>query len=102
MNIDPQYTTGISGQRPVGAVPGPRSQGRAGGGTGDRVDLSARASDFQRLRARLAGTPEVRAERVAALRQKLALEEYALAAERIAAALLEDESVAPLLLDASR
>ena len=103
MNIDPRHapqqgTPTIAG-RSSAAVPRvePDRVPPPGGRPADRVEISADAQTFQRLRARLEAVDEGRAGRVAALRDAFAAGVYAPAGEQIAGALLADESLAALL-----
>lgn len=67
-------------ERPAGPTPG-----RA-----DLVSLSRRAEDFRIARQALENSPEVREEKVAALRLQVERGEYRVESEELAAALLQE------------
>ncbi|HLI28756.1 MAG TPA: flagellar biosynthesis anti-sigma factor FlgM [Chloroflexota bacterium] len=99
MEIEP---IGPSGVRPPGTGNGvpevsasapARRVDRAGNGParlerGDTLELSARARELLRARLAVEQAPEVRAERVAALRQRLATGTYSVSPEQLARKLL--------------
>jgi flagellar biosynthesis anti-sigma factor FlgM len=68
-------------------APAPASPKDAGG---DRLDLSARASEVGRLVEKLKEMPELRQEKVNALREKIHKGEYHPSGDQIADAILKD------------
>jgi flagellar biosynthesis anti-sigma factor FlgM len=104
VNIDPRHapqagSPAITG-RSSSVVPilPAESTAPSGGRPADRVEISADAQTFQRLRVRLdAAVEESRTERIAVLRAALAAGAYAPTGEQIAGALLGDETVAGVL-----
>ncbi len=65
----------------------------AGKQAGDALSLSARAERMQAIESRLAQTPEVDQERVAAIKQAIAEGNYPVNAERMADNMLQLESL---------
>jgi flagellar biosynthesis anti-sigma factor FlgM len=75
-------SVGRQGSRPAAPLPK------------DNLDLSAGAEEFQRLRSRLDGLADpAREARVAELGDRIARGAYAIDAERVAEAMLRDETV---------
>ncbi len=59
-------------------------EGAAGAGRGDGVSLSAAVREFQRVRSHVQSLPDVRAERVAAVRAQIASGGYRVSDEALA------------------
>lgn len=74
---------------PAEKMQGPREEGKAGV-AGDRVEISPQSRDLQRVRQVLAQTPDVRAEKVAALKKAVAEGRYHVNAEEIATKMVRE------------
>jgi hypothetical protein len=99
VNIDPRHAPEIAGQpRPVVS-----RVDRAGGPTpeprpGDRIEISAEAQAFQRLRPRLETVAgEDRTPRLQRLQSLLASGEYQVSDASLAASMLRDDDLAGVL-----
>ncbi len=57
----------------------------------DKLDISSRASEVGRLVDQIKAMPDVRAERIAELREKIAAGDYEPTSDDIAAAMLDDK-----------
>lgn len=98
--IRPQDATGVY-QRQVDATggagratPGRRTAAAgAGGRRADSVTLSEQARGLQRALAVVTGLPDVRNERIAEIRARLASGDYHIDADEIAQRMLEERSV---------
>lgn len=66
------------------------SRGPAGAPPSDRVDLSSEGMVLHAIQQRLAETPDVRWEKVQALKEAIARGEYRITADKIAAAMLRE------------
>ena len=75
------------------SLPAEKAQGLQEGGKAavaqDRVELSSQSRDLQRIREVLAQTPDIRAEKVAALKKAVADGRYQVKAEDIAAKMVK-------------
>jgi flagellar biosynthesis anti-sigma factor FlgM len=69
-----------------------KASGPAGGLWEDRVSLSSAHGDVQMLAAGLASVPEVRAERVSALKQRVSSGQYQPSSEKVADAIVREYS----------
>jgi anti-sigma28 factor (negative regulator of flagellin synthesis) len=110
MKIDPRYPqkvggeTTLGGPAKAGGPKGPKgSDGQnparpSGTVSADGLVLTPRAEEFRQLRLRLQSLPdEGRSERVAQLKDLFEQGTYAVAGDRIAGAMLQDEPTASLL-----
>jgi negative regulator of flagellin synthesis FlgM len=90
---DPSQGVGSANSQPKpssAAAGAPFAQESNAPDAGDRVQLSATLSEVQGLTAQLGQTPDVRLERVAALRQQIEQGTYTPSNEGIASAMLSD------------
>ena len=94
--IRPQDATGVYQRQveapggAVGATPGRRTAAAAGGRRADSVTLSEQARRLQRALAVVTGLPDVRNERIAELRARLASGDYRVDADEIARRIVEE------------
>lgn len=93
--LDPGASEGVGntpGQTKVSAPQTPAGSGpdATAADAGDTVRFSGTLSEAQQLKAQLSETPEVRAERVAALEQQVQQGSYHPSSEAIARAMLAD------------
>jgi negative regulator of flagellin synthesis FlgM len=63
----------------------------------DRVSLSRRATDISRAKELAANTPEVRQDKVAAIRERIARGEYEASAEQLADAIMAEAKLGLIL-----
>ena len=108
MNIEPKKTGGPTGEgtpiqrarpgAPARALSGPATPPRAVAPSADDLVLSPRAQEFRKVRGRIDGLAAgAGSRRVAELRAAVANGTYQVDADRVAAAVLRDEMVGPLL-----
>ncbi len=104
MRIDPNSPERLGQQLPVSArnrITGTTPSGSPDAGapqSSDRLDLSAQAEQFRRLRPQLEALPETsREERITRLRAAITGGTYSVDGQTIAGAMLRDDSVASLL-----
>ncbi len=98
MRIDPQdlfqaLRAYLGKSSPAGAVfpaSGRERSAAAGAGEADRLVLSPRAREIQRLRSELLRWPEVRKDKVYSLRAKIAAGSYQVKAEEVAEKMLAE------------
>jgi len=81
--INPQKNSGISRKSP-----GEGENSKVRDKSPDRVDLSMKKREIEQLKEKLAGLPDVRAERVAALRQQIEEGSYRVAGRDVAEKML--------------
>ena len=74
----------------AGSAPASRTSQAVGGDTGDQASLSHDALQLSNLSNAIAGIPEVRQDRVAAVRQALQSGTYAVTNQQIAESMLRD------------
>lgn len=70
-----------------------RTVGAAAGLATERVDLSAKAKEIQKIRKMLDGIPEVREEKVQALKNQIAQGSYRIDTDKIAERMVEDSLI---------
>jgi flagellar biosynthesis anti-sigma factor FlgM len=99
MRIDPNLVPGAGGQadrvkdahKSGGQTSGAAKAGHAAG-AGDTVSLSSTHSEVQQLKAAIANVPEVRAQRVAELKQKVESKSYQPSNAKVADAVANEYS----------
>lgn len=57
--------------------------------TGDKIEISRRASDFQLAMKAIKATPDIREEKIKAIKEKIAAGTYNIDAEKIAQRIIE-------------
>ncbi len=93
--LSAKNTRGKVGNNPAGEakVPTPTSSTPEKSETGDQVVLSAEAQNMSRLEAKVASSPEVNLEKVAAIRQAIAEGRFEFNPERIAENMLKQDDL---------
>jgi negative regulator of flagellin synthesis FlgM len=74
---------------PSEKTPGTQEAGKAGV-AGDKVEISSQSRDLKKIHDVLAQTPDIRSEKVAALKQAVAEGRYQVSAENIAAKMVRE------------
>ena len=81
--INPQKNSGIARKNP-----GEGENSKVRGKSPDRVDLSMQKREIEQLKEKIAGLPDIRAERVAALKQQIEEGSYRVAGRDVAEKML--------------
>ena len=72
-------------------------EGQKAGVAGDKVEISSQSRELQKIHDILAQTPDIRSEKVAALKKEVAEGRYQVSAENIAAKMIQE-----ILVESSR
>lgn len=85
-------STGVGSSKPVSAGPVPASGVAVGSLQGDALTVSQAASFVAVARARISGLPDVRTEKVEAIRAQLASDSYHPDGEAVADGIIRDHT----------
>jgi negative regulator of flagellin synthesis FlgM len=91
-----QYINQGNKSAPVEKAQGPQ-EGEKAGTAGDKVEISSQSRDLQKIHDILAQTPDVRSEKVAALKKAIEEGRYQVSAENIAQKMIQE-----ILVESSR
>jgi len=91
-----QYLTQGNKANPADKPPGVQ-EGQKAGVAGDKVEISSQSRELQKIHDILAQTPDIRSEKVAALKKAIEEGRYQVSAENIAQKMIQE-----ILVESSR